>query len=380
MSLRSVFAVLLAFLSALSVQAHQVDSVELEFLRTDGKWMLEGLLDIAYMLPESRGVEGAPPLFRNEVMGAPEAEHDRIVKVAESTMRKLLSLEYNGEVLRWDIRFPNFEQEPLVLPPETGNWALMDAVITVDERPGRGKLEAFWHDDQESELIIIIEEGENLGLLSISSGMSDTILELEAPAAGATTSAAKTPSRAAQSESWIISGYRHVIPLGLDHLLFIFGLFLLAPRWKPLLGQSLLFTVAHSITLALAIFGIISLPSILIEILIAASIAWIGIENLLMKELKPSRLFLVFGFGLLHGMGFASVLREKLGDLSGKQIALPLVSFNVGVELAQITVLACAFLLLWPLRKWTGTFQTVGSVLVAMAGLFWMGERILSAF
>ena len=190
--------------------------------------------------------------------------------------------------------------------------------------------------------------------------MSDTILELEAPAAGATTSAAKTPSRAAQSESWIISGYRHVIPLGLDHLLFIFGLFLLAPRWKPLLGQSLLFTVAHSITLALAIFGIISLPSILIEILIAASIAWIGIENLLMKELKPSRLFLVFGFGLLHGMGFASVLREKLGDLSGKQIALPLVSFNVGVELAQITVLACAFLLLWPLRKWTRNIPNGG--------------------
>ncbi len=362
-----------------AARAHQVDSVELEFLRTDGKWKLEGLLDIAYMLPESRGVEGAPPLFRDAVMAAPVAEHERIAKEAENTMRKLLSLKYNGEELKWDIRFPNFETEPLVLPPETGNWALMKAEITVDERPGPGTLEAFWHDDQESELIVIIEEGENLGLLSISTGMSDKLLELEAPKEGETASVAKTPSRTEQSESWIISGYRHVIPLGLDHLLFIFGLFLLAPRWKPLMGQSLLFTVAHSITLALAIFGFITLPPILVEILIAASIAWIGVENLLLKELKPSRLYLVFGFGLLHGLGFASVLREKLGDLSGKQITLPLVSFNVGVELAQITVLAISFLLLWPLRKWTKQFQTVGSVFVALAGLFWMGERILSA-
>lgn len=379
-SYRVRFLAFVFFLASLAgASAHQVDSVELEFLRTDGKWKLEGLLDIAYMLPESRGVEGAPPLFRDAVMNAPKAEHDRIVKEAENTMRKLLSLKYNGEELKWDIRFPNFETEPLILPPETGNWALMDAEITVDERSGPGKLEAFWHDDQESELIVIIEEGDHLGLLSISSGMSDKILELEAPKDGETTSVATTPSRVAQSESWIISGYRHVIPLGLDHLLFIFGLFLLAPRWKPLMGQSLLFTVAHSLTLALAIFGIISLPSLLIEILIAASIAWIGIENLLMKELKPSRLFLVFGFGLLHGMGFASVLREKLGDLSGKQIALPLVSFNVGVELAQITVLAVSFLILWPVRKWTKQFQTAGSIFVALAGLFWMGERILAS-
>jgi len=375
----SLVTLFLFFLTMLTVPAHQVDSVELEFLRTDGKWKLEGLLDIAYMLPETRGVEGAPPLYRDAVMNAPKTEHDRILREAENTMRKLLSLKCNGEELKWEIRFPDFESEPLVLPPETGDWALMNAEITTDEKPGPGKLEAFWHDDQESELIIIIEEGENLGLLSISSGMSGEILVLEAPIAGEVAPASKTPSSAAQSESWIISGYRHVIPLGLDHLLFIFGLFLLAPRWKPLMSQSLLFTLAHSITLALAIFGIISLPSILIEILIAASIAWIGIENLLLKDLKPSRLYLVFGFGLLHGMGFASVLREKLGDLSGKQIAIPLISFNVGVELAQITVLACAFLLLLPLRKWTKQFQTAGSVFVALAGLFWMGERILAA-
>ena len=380
LGLRISLGALVFFLATLcGANAHQVDSVELEFLRTGGKWKLEGLLDIAYMLPESRGVEGAPPLFRDDVMDAPKAEHQRIVREAESTMRKLLSLKFGGEELEWDIRFPDFETEPLVLPPETGNWALMNAEITVDEQTGPGALEAFWEDDQESELIVIIEEGENLGLLSISSGMSDKILQLEAPEGSETIGKSVTPTKSALAESWIISGYRQVIPLGLDHLLFIFGLFLLAPRWKPLMGQSLLFTVAHSITLALAIFGVISLPSFLVEILIAASIAWIGIENLLIKELKPSRLFLVFGFGLLHGMGFASVLREKLGGLSGNDTALPLVGFNVGVELAQITVLAVSFLLLWPLRKWTRQFQTIGSICVSLAGLFWMIERILAS-
>lgn len=361
--------------------AHQVDSVELELLRTDETWMLEGLLDIAYMLPESRGVEDAPPLFRKDVMKYPQPTRDRIVREAEITMRKLLAIKYNGKALDWKIRFPDFEKDPLVLPPETGGWALMNAQITIDQQPGPGKLEAFWNDDQQSELIVIIEENNDIGLLSISSGMSDTLLAVAAPVEGETANlaASASPSRSAQAESWVISGFRHVIPLGLDHLLFIVGLFLLAPRWKPLLGQSLTFTLAHSITLALAILGFITLPSIVVEILIAASIAWIGIENLLVKKLKPARLYLVFGFGLLHGLGFAGVLREKLGDLSGSQVALPLISFNIGVELAQITVIICAFAILWPFRKYTEKVRVIGSVIVALAGLFWMGERILSA-
>lgn len=368
-------AILFALFGIFPATAHQVDSVELELLQTDGKWKLEGLLDIAYMLPESRGVEGAPPLYRKDVMDAPDSVHKRITVEAEATLRKLLALDYNGKTIPWDVRFPDFETQPLELPPEEGGWALMKVEITTTARPGPGKLTASWHDDQQSELIIIVDEGEEIGLFPISSGMSEVLLTIEA---GEGAAAAATPTRAAQTENWMISGYQHVIPLGLDHLLFILGLFLLAPRWKPLMGQSLLFTLAHSATLALAIFGIIALPPRLVEILIAASIAWIGIENLLLKELKPSRLFLVFGFGLLHGMGFASVLREKLGDLSGKQLALPLIGFNVGVELAQITVLAVAFLALWPLRKWTAKVQVVGSAFVALAGLFWMFERIFA--
>jgi len=324
------------FLTVIPAGAHQVDSVELEFAQVDGAWRLEGLLDIAYMLPESRGVEDAPPLFRKDVMAAPPETHARYTREAEKMMRKLLKLEYDGKELEWEIGFPDFGKTPLVLPPEEGGWALMKAEITTPALPGPGHLTAYWRDDLESELIVIIKGEDMIDLLPISSGMSAVLLKVaegeNAPSA--------TPTRAAQTEGWIVSGFRHVVPLGLDHLLFILGLFLLAPRLKPLLGQSLLFTLAHSITLALAVFGLISLPSRPVEILIAASIAWIGIENLLVRKLKPSRLYLVFAFGLLHGLGFAGVLLEKLGGLSGKDLALPLIGFNLGVELAQLAVLA----------------------------------------
>lgn len=355
--------------------AHQVDSVEFKFRQTEDKWILKGLLDIAYMLPESRGVADAPPLFRKDVMAASKATHDRYIEITERTLRKLLALKYNGNTLKWIISFPDFEKQPLVLPEETGGWALMNAVIEVDKQPGPGKLEVFWNDNLNSELILDTSVGDTFGTLSVFSGMSNTLLKVDASKTPNEASTATLPTKKTQAESWIISGFLHVIPLGLDHILFILGLFLLAPRWKPLLGQSLLFTIAHSITLSLAILGIIHLPAQWIEVMIAASIAWIGIENLFTKKLKPSRLYLVFGFGLLHGMGFAEVLREKLDGISGKDLTLPLVSFNFGVELAQLCLLTCAFLILIPLRKWTPQIQKIGSVIIALAGLFWIYQR-----
>jgi hydrogenase/urease accessory protein HupE len=261
-----------------------------------------------------------------------------------------------------------------VLPEETGGWALMNAVIEVDVQPGPGKLEVFWQDNLNSELILDTTVGDTFGTLSVFSGMSNTLLKIDAAEPFKKT-ASTLPSKKTQAESWLVSGFLHVIPFGFDHILFILGLFLLAPRWKPLLGQSLLFTLAHSITLSLVILGLISLPTQWIEILIAVSIAWIGIENLFVKKLNPSRLYLVFGFGLVHGMGFAKVLEEKLHGIKGKDLTLPLASFNIGVEIAQILLLICAFLILIPLKSWTPQIQKIGSICIALAGLFWIYQR-----
>jgi hydrogenase/urease accessory protein HupE len=374
---RNFIRFLLLYLCFVSrVAAHQVDFIEMKFLQEDGKWKLVGQLDVGYMLTEVRRIVEAPPVLRDEVMNGTKEFHEKIIREAEDTMRWLIVFRYNGQELPWKIRFPDFEKQPLNLPIEPSGWAVIRAEIYTDSRPGPGELTVSWYDEFKADLIIVHPKApgsDSPSAFPIAPKKTGTLLKVGAPEG--TVVHATTPT-SQQAENWIISGFRHVIPLGLDHLLFIFGLFLLAPRWKALLGQSLLFTLAHSITLALSIFGVIALPSKWIELLIAASIAWIGIENLLLRDLKPSRLYLVFGFGLLHGMGFASVLREKITELSGSQLAIPLIGFNFGVELAQITVLALAFLLLWPLRKWTRTFQTVGSIIVALAGLFWFFDRL----
>jgi len=144
--------------------------------------------------------------------------------------------------------------------------------------------------------------------------------------------------------SYISIGFEHIVPKGLDHILFILGLFLLSMHWRPLLWQVTMFTAAHTITLGMAMNGVISLPSNIVEPLIALSIAYVGIENILAKELHKSRLILVFLFGLLHGLGFAGVLMDF--GMPDDDFITALISFNVGVELGQLAVLSTAFILL----------------------------------
>ena len=173
-------------------------------------------------------------------------------------------------------------------------------------------------------------------------------------------------------------GVSHIIPLGLDHILFVLGLFLLAIRWKPLLLQVTCFTVAHSLTLALSVFGLISLPTSIVEPLIALSIVYVGIENIWLARLNRFRLSVVFLFGLLHGLGFARILVD-LGLPSGEFLTA-LLCFNIGVEIGQIAVLALAFLVLGWFRNRPGfrTFILIpASAAISCVALYWTVERIL---
>lgn len=176
--------------------------------------------------------------------------------------------------------------------------------------------------------------------------------------------------------TWIQAGFVHILPKGLDHICFILGLFFLQPKWKPLLWQTSAFTLAHSITLALAVLGVFTIPASIVEPMIALSIAYVGLENLWVKELKPWRVALVFGLGLLHGMGFASVMKEL--ELPQGQVIEPLVGFNLGVELGQVTVLAAAFAVtVWFLQKPAfGVVRKVASGMIGVVGLYWTFERI----
>jgi len=187
------------------------------------------------------------------------------------------------------------------------------------------------------------------------------------------------PTRWDIARQYLVLGYTHILPKGLDHILFVLGLFLLCARLKPLLLQVTAFTVAHSITLGLSIYGVITLPSRVVEPLIALSIAYVAIENLATRELKPWRLALVFLFGLLHGLGFAGVLRE-LGLPRGEFLT-GLLAFNVGVEGGQLTVIAAAMLLAWPFvnRGWYRHRVVIpASLVIAAIGIYWTVTRIWS--
>lgn len=365
------FLAILLFLTGVpqAVHAHQVETVEFEFQKLEKQWRLVGEMDIAYMLPETRRIPGGQPLSREATMKAPPEELARIRRETEKTLRGMLRISFAGKDIPWRVEFPDFDKKPFTLPEEAADWALLSTRIVMDQQAGPGELRIHWSGEEESELIILTEDSENGEIVSVLPGGELVLLKV---ASSGTTTVADHSTFG----GWVINGYRHVLPLGLDHMLFIFGLFLMVLKWKPLMWQSLLFTLSHSATLALSVLGWLHLDPKLVEILIAFSIAFIGVENLMSHKVGKLRFILVFCFGLVHGMGFASVMADKVKGIPRDQLTEPLLGFNIGVELAQISVLIAAFLIFLPLKKWTRTAQTVGSVIVALAGAGWMIQRI----
>ena len=178
--------------------------------------------------------------------------------------------------------------------------------------------------------------------------------------------------------SYMVIGFEHIVPKGSDHILFILGLFLFSVRMRPLLLQVTMFTVAHTLTLGLSMNGIINLPSNIVEPLIALSIAYVGIENIVAKRLHNSRLILVFLFGLLHGLGFAGVLNDF--GMPENDFVTALISFNIGVELGQLAVISLAFITIgyW-FRKAHWYRQRIivpGSIVISIVGVFWTIDRL----
>lgn len=177
---------------------------------------------------------------------------------------------------------------------------------------------------------------------------------------------------------FIKAGIEHIVPKGLDHILFVLGLFFSSLLFRSLLWQVTAFTLAHTITLALAALDLVQAPGAIIEPLIALSIVWIAVENCVFKQTGQWRPFLVFGFGLLHGLGFAAVLIEY--GLPQANVVPSLLAFNIGVELGQLLVLLIAAALFWFIRhkSWYRQWiQIPASLLIALVGLFWFIERVL---
>ena len=175
-------------------------------------------------------------------------------------------------------------------------------------------------------------------------------------------------------------GFQHVIPLGYDHILFILSLFFFNSKLKTAIIQCSVFTIAHSLTLALVALGYLHFNTNIIESVIALSIFFVALENTTQPKLKWWRLGLVFAFGLVHRMGFASALNEI--GLPKNEFIPSLIGFNFGVEVAQITIiLICySFVAKWFQEKVWYQPKLVNPLSMGISGiaLFWAIERFLT--
>jgi hydrogenase/urease accessory protein HupE len=175
-------------------------------------------------------------------------------------------------------------------------------------------------------------------------------------------------------------GFTHIIPQGIDHVLFIIGICLINTKLKSIIWQASAFTVAHTVALALSMKNIIVAPSPVIEPIIALSIVFVAVENIILNELKPWRVLLVFMFGLIHGLGFASSLNEI--GLPPNKFFTSILMFNVGVEICQVMIIALIFsLLINPLKTKTWYRYRIVypiSIAIALVSSYWTVERLVA--
>jgi hypothetical protein len=338
-------------------------------IRSDGRWQLDLVCDLdALALGAPPGADSAA--LAEAVRGlAPQARDQTVERLRQMFQRRVRVL-FDGDPVAYQVAFPHAGTplaDAATGPSELGLVARLEgrtpvAASTVAVRLSR----AF-----PPLALTVLYQSEHTGvrLLGERGAASEAVPLHPEPA---------QPDALAVAGRYLVLGFWHIVPAGLDHILFVLGLYLLSPRLGPLLWQVSAFTVAHTLTLALAVQGVVRLPASVVEPLIALSIAWVAIENVVTTELKPWRPALVFAFGLLHGLGFAGVLAE-LGLPSG-ELVTGLLAFNLGVELGQLSVIVAAFATLGRLRHRPDYRRRVtipASLLIAATGVYWAVERTL---
>ena len=324
--------------------------------------------------PRERGVTGL------DWMATLDANAWRQMKeIGEIYLKYCLKPRFAEKLLDFQVSYPDLEKTPPTFTLNADDNALVQVRISGDlPRDEEGELTLSWEDPDQTPLALTIK-----GQTSAKADSKVEVVRLESGTVNQPiyTVAEDGEVQVEQSSlsilGWIKAGFLHILPKGLDHILFILGLFLLQPKLKPLLAQTSSFTIAHSITLGMVVLGVFTVPSKVVESMIALSIAYVGIENLWVKELKPWRIFFIFGLGLLHGMGFASVMQELA--IPQGSVLKPLLGFNIGVEVGQVTVLLLAFAAtFWAFKKkGFETFRKVASGAIALMGLYWTVERLM---
>ena len=300
---------------------------------------------------------------------APDEFDTRVARLRRMFERRV-RVRFDGEPAPFEVAFPDYGT-PLATEAEIPTVLGLNARLTGAIPDGAANVGFFASRAFGEVHLTVADPARDVEVRSIlEPGARSEPLELAGPVEPA--------GRGAVAGRYLRLGFVHIVPEGADHILFVLGLFLLSARLWPLVWQVTAFTVAHAVTLTLAALGYVSLPSGLVEPLIALSIAYVGIENVLVDRLTRWRPAVVFGFGLLHGLGFAGVL-GALG-LPEQERLLALVTFNAGIELGQLAViLAAALSFGWfRSRPWYRRGLAVpASAAIALVGLAWAFERAL---
>jgi hypothetical protein len=359
--LMGVLALATAAIATVTIRAHEIGTtrVAVTFPR-DGTYRIEVITDAASLLEKLETVARrarsatSDPADLHRRIGADLDLFSRRVGVAFDGQRvqPAISLDVTpstdvGGVPGATFVLTGTRPDRATTFTWTYGWTFASYALSVDTREG-GQASTQW----------------------IEGGDTSAPVSLGAPAPPLT--------RLDLAARYVALGFTHILPKGLDHVLFVLGVFLLSRSIRPILMQVSAFTIAHSITLGLSMYGLVSVSPSIVEPLIALSIAYIAIENLLLAKFRPWRVGLVFAFGLLHGLGFAGALKEV--GLPRSEFLTALVGFNAGVELGQLAVIALAFLAVgywygdrvWYRRR----IVLPASACIACLGVVWTVQRL----
>ena len=358
-----------SFLAFTGVHAHELRPAIADVTMTKTKVKIELLLTVETLLA---GIDLTEVINTDD---APEAIiYDQLRSLTDTELENLVSKEWpslaEGLLIEGG---GSFKLNNIEVIPETNLDLPRDTKLTIQvDLPMNDGPVAFGWVARNGGLVVRHGTGDNAYAAFLNGG------ELSAPIPRA---GFVDETKAQVFLRFLMEGIKHIIPKGLDHILFVFGLFLFSLAWRPLLSQITTFTLAHTVTLGLSTLNFITIPASqmwLVEALIAISIAYVAIENILRPKLGWWRILVVFGFGLLHGLGFASVLGD-LGLAQG-QFILSLVAFNIGVEFGQLAIIGAAFMLLaLPFGRFTQYRKFIVfpcSLVIAIVGIYWAFERV----
>lgn len=351
-----------------AVQAHEiVPSIVTLHISKDGKILLDLETNLEAQMagigPQHEDTDNAPQADDYTALRAlePEALRTEFLKIADMWVAGL-GFRIDGEV-------PSVKLGEMIIPPVgdlgQARTSILELVTTAP--PTAQNFTWAFPRARGSSVLRIQRPGEELEARFLRAGEPSGELSIRAP-----------DQRNWVEKAWayMVVGFTHILPKGLDHILFVLGLFFLSLAWRPLLLQVTAFTVAHTITLALGLYGVVTISPAIVEPLIALSIVYVAVENIFTRKLQVWRPVIVFLFGLLHGLGFAGILTEI--GLPPADYVLGLVSFNVGVEFGQLTVILMAFFAVgWmsPKPWYRQRVAIPASMLIAAMGAFWFIER-----